>query len=40
MNFITSIWAEPYNSSDVLNGDLITYFLELQAAVKSQKADS
>lgn len=32
-NVIISKWTEPYSSPDVLTGDLITYFLELQAAV-------
>lgn len=32
-NVIISKWMEPYSAPDVLTGDLITYFLELQAAV-------
>lgn len=32
-NVIISKWTEPYSTPDALTGDLITYFLELQAAV-------
>ena len=32
-NVIISKWTEPYSTPDVLTGDLITYFLELQTAV-------
>lgn len=32
-NVIIGKWTEPYSAPDVLTGDLITYFLELQTAV-------